>query len=221
MLGWMSISTPPTTHRDDRSGPAAGDLRRDVQALVVVSAASLLVGGLTSVAQGVLPDWSSSFANSASGWTLVATLLVWWSRRRVVVSAVLGTASFVALVVGYTAASSLRGLSYDPTRFGVIAVLVGPVIGIAAVWLRSSGWRAIVAAAALAGVAVGEGIYGLTAIADTTSAVYWTVIGAVGLVLLAVVVGRQRPGVLHVVAGAALTALVATAFVVAYTALGS
>jgi len=42
----------------------------------VVLVASFLLGGLTSYAQGFLPDAAAPFANSASGWTLLTALLV-------------------------------------------------------------------------------------------------------------------------------------------------
>lgn len=46
-----------------------------LSALAVVGA-SLLLGGLTSWAQGALPDALASFANSPSGWTVPMALLV-------------------------------------------------------------------------------------------------------------------------------------------------
>ncbi len=48
----------------------------------IVAAASLLLGAATFFAQGSLPDALRSFANSASGWTLVTVLLLNWIRVR-------------------------------------------------------------------------------------------------------------------------------------------
>jgi hypothetical protein len=45
--------------------------------LAVVVAVSLVLGGLTSFAQGVLPDELRPLANSASGWTILTALIVW------------------------------------------------------------------------------------------------------------------------------------------------
>ena len=45
-----------------------------------VVVASFLLGMLTFYAQGFLPDAWRSFANSASGWTLLATLLVFCAQ---------------------------------------------------------------------------------------------------------------------------------------------
>lgn len=193
----------------------------DVVASVGVIVASVLLGGVTSWAQGFLPESLSSFANSSSGWMIITALLVWAVRRNVALSAFLGAASFLALVLGYTGASALRGLTYSPVMFGVIGVVVGPVIGIAAAWLRCRGWRLALAVSALSGVAIGEAIYGLTVVADTTSPVYWVGVGLLGLALIAAVTVRQRSDHLPAVSGMALTAVVATAFVVVYRSVGT
>ena len=96
-------------------------------------AASFLLGGLTSFAQGFLPDAAAPFANSASGWTLLTALLVAWAARdartRTWHAAVLGAASFVLLTLGYTVAADLRGFFYDPTLFGEEGHVGGPRVG--------------------------------------------------------------------------------------------
>ena len=54
----------------------------------IVAAASLLLGAATFLAaQGSLPDALTSFANSASGWTLVTVLLLNRIRLRAAVAA--------------------------------------------------------------------------------------------------------------------------------------
>lgn len=180
---------------------------------------SFLLGGLTSWAQGFLPDAFASFANSASGWTVLTALLVFWSRARTVPAAVLGAVSFVLLVLGYMVASQARGLFYDPLLFSVVGVVVGPFVGIAAAWLRSTGVRAALGTALLAGIGVGEAAYGLTVVGDTTSPVYWTVIGMAGLALLAGMLVRRIRGVLPVVVAVGGTVAVAAGFYQAYTSL--
>lgn len=189
--------------------------------VVVVLVASLLLGGLTSFAQGFLPDAVAPFANSASGWTLLTAVLVGWSRARTAPAAVFGAASFVLLVLGYSAAADLRGYFYDPVLFGVVGLVVGPVVGAATAWLRADGVRAALATAVLAGIGVGEAVYGLTTVLETTGATYWVAIGVAGLVLLAGMLARRLRGVVPVAVATVGTALVATAFVVAYRALGT
>lgn len=188
-------------------------------------AASFLLGGLTSFAQGFLPDAAAPFANSASGWTLLTALLVSWAARdprtRTWHAAVLGAASFVLLVLGYTVAADVRGYVYDPTLFGVVGLLVGPFLGVAAAWLRTAGMRAALGAALLAGIGLGESVYGLTTVAETTGAGYWVAIGLVSLALLALMLARALRSTLQVALAVAGTAVVAAAFLVAYRALGT
>lgn len=189
--------------------------------VAVVTVASFLSGMLTFFAQGLLPDAVNSFANSASGWTFVTVLVLAWARVRTAFAAALGAASFVLLTLGYSASAHLQGLVYDPTMFVVVGVLVGPFVGIATSWLRAaSAWRAAAGTALLSGIGLGEGAYGLTVAADTTSPVYWTLVGAMALGLLVAMLVRRIRGVLVVLLSVVGTGAIATAFVVAYRALG-
>jgi hypothetical protein len=187
---------------------------------VIVLVVSFLCGLLTYFAQGFLPDALSSFANSASGWTFVTVLVLAWSRVRAEIAAALGAASFVLLTLGYSVSAHLDGLTYDPTMFVVVGVLVGPFVGVATSWLREESALLVAAGTALlSGIGLGEAAYGLTTVADTTSPVYWTVVGLIALALLVATVARIRDvrAATLAVAGAAATA---GAFVLAYTALG-
>ena len=186
-----------------------------------VAVVSFVLGAATFFAQGLLPDAVRSFANSASGWTLVTVLLLTWVQVRSAVAALLGATSFVLLTLGYSAAAQLRDLSYDPTLFMVVGVVVGPFVGIAASWLRAvPSWQAAGGTALLAGIGVGEAAYGLTAVADTTSPVYWVLIGAVALALLVAMLTRRIRGVLWAVLAVIGTCFIAGAFVMAYGMLG-
>ena len=182
---------------------------------------SFLLGLATFSAQGFLPDAGRSFANSASGWTLLTALLIYVARVSPRLTSALGALSFVLLVIGYTAGASLQSLSYNPLFFGVVGLAVGPFIGLAAAWLREGGVLAALATALLSGVFAGEAAYGLTVIADTTRPEYWVATGALGiLLLLGMLVWRLR-GPVPVVLGIVGTAVVASTFVAAYTGLGS
>ncbi len=185
-----------------------------------VSVASFVVGVFTSYTQGALPDAWRSFANSATGWTLLTVLLVFAARASTRLAAVLGAMSFVLLVLGYTAGAQLQGLSYNPVLFGVVGLVVGPFVGVAAAWLRARGVHAALGTALLSGIFIGEAVYGLTVIADSTGPEYWVAAGAVGLLLLIGMLAlRVRGGVPAMIAILG-TAAVAAAFLVAYTALG-
>ena len=199
--------------------PARSTILAQAARLGTVVAAGFLLGGLTSYAQGFLPDAFASFANSASGWTVLTALLVYWSRARTLPAAVLGAVSFVLLVLGYMVAAQVRGFVYDPLLFSVVGVVVGPFVGVAASWLRASGVRAALGTALLAGIGIGEAAYGLTVIGDTTSPVYWTVIGVAGVILLGGMIVRRLRGALPVGLAAGGTVALAAAFYVAYSSL--
>lgn len=189
--------------------------------VAVVIVVSFLSGMLTFFAQSFLPDAVNSFANSASGWTFVTVLVLAWARLRTAFAAVLGAASFVLLTLGYSTSAYLQDLAYDPTLFVVVGVLVGPFVGIATTWLRAeSAWQAAAGAALLSGIGLGEGAYGLTMVADTTSPVYWSVVGAIALGLLVAMLIRRIQGVLMILLAVVGTGAIAGAFVVAYSALG-
>ncbi|WP_435741417.1 DUF6518 family protein [Nocardioides sp. SYSU DS0663] len=166
---------------------------RTFSSALAVVGASLLLGGLTSWLQGLLPDALASFANSPSGWTALTALLVAAARPSLPWGAALGVASFVALVLGYTVASELRGLSYDPVFWSVVGIIAGPFVGAAAaavVGLRAV--HAALGAGALAGVLIADGIYGLTVVDSTTSPVYWTLCLVAGAAVVGLTAVRLR-----------------------------
>ncbi|QJU55154.1 DUF6518 family protein [Herbiconiux sp. KACC 21604] len=170
----------------------------------------LVLGGLTSVGQTLLPSGVTSFANSTGGWTMLAFAAVWLTRLRPLPAAFGGVLVYLALVEGYALVSAWRGFFYaDPfsTIWTVIAVVAGPVIGIAASWVRSeSPTRRMLAVAPLSAALLGEGVWALNTIADTTGWFYWALEIALALVFLVVAVVRVRPRML-VLAGSVAAAL--------------
>jgi hypothetical protein len=214
----MKLST--AAGRDPQRSPSrqVADVLIPLLAVVVASA---LLGGVTSFAQTFLPDAVRPFANSSSGWTMITALAVAICRARTAPSAILGAASFVALVLGYQAVSDLRGFPTDETLFLVIGVIVGPFVGVAASWLRRDGWRALTACALLAGIAGGEGVYGLTQIAATTGWFSWTLILIVGIALLVVTAWRRLHDPRSRLLAVLLTLVVAAAFFFAYLAISA
>lgn len=200
------------------STAAAGSAARLGVKSAAVVLASLLLGGLTSFAQSSLGPLDP-LANSSSGWTLLTALIIWFAREPTLPSAVFGPVSFVALVLGYTAAAALRGLTYNPLMFGVIGLVVGPFVGVAVAWLRCRGPRAAAGAALLSGIAVGEGLYGLIVVSRSTGWFYWTAIAVLGIALLVVTLVKRSVAARDVLLGAGGTALVAVAFYATYTSL--
>ena len=191
-----------------------------LSALAVVGA-SLLLGALTSWAQGALPHALAPFANSPSGWTVLTALLVAAARPKPTWGAALGVASFVGLVLGYTVASELRGLTYNPVLWSAVGVIAGPFVGAAAAAVVGRHpVRAAVGAGALAGVLLADGIYGLTVVSDSTSPVYWSLCLVAGAVLVAVTALRLRTPA--AAARVVASAVAATGFLtLGYTALNA
>lgn len=167
-----------------------------IPALIVI-AVSLALGGLTSYGQTFLPFAINSFANSGGGWTILTFALIWLVRLKPLPAAVLGAVSFVLLVEGYRIVSGWRGFYYaEPFQdtFTVVGLLAGPVVGVSAALLRGGrpSWKPL-AASPVTAVLIGEGIYGLTVVAETTSPVYWIIEIVLGIALLAAATAAARP----------------------------
>lgn len=226
------LSTPPfrrwstgTVRTDmapaDLAAPGIGvGPSRTIKELAFVGVAGLLLGALTSFGQTWLPDEARSIANSAGTWSLLAMALasVASSRWR---AAMAGAEALIALVAGYFIASVVRDFAVARsvvTFWMVCAVLVGPVLGLGALWIRSG--RAILAAmsaGSIAGVLIGEGVYGLRFIADTTYPPFWWAEVVAGIALLgAVAVARLREA-LPVVVALGWATVVAAGFVALYS----
>jgi hypothetical protein len=181
------------TRPDASPARSALDILRSAAVVLVFS---LLVGGLTSPAQGFLPESVNSLANSAGGWSMLAFLGVWLSRARPLPGAVLGAVSFVAMVEAYGVVSLWRGHFFaDPlsSMWIPIGLVAGPVIGLAAALVRHAprGWT-IAGVATLSCVLVAEGVWGLRTVSDTTSPVYWTLEIVLGIAFVVAAVRRGR-----------------------------
>lgn len=170
--------------------------RSIVSALLVALVGAALIGGLTSLGQQYLPPWVNSLANSAGGWTMFCFLIVWLARARPLLAAGLGVVVFQLLVESYSVVTEWRGFD-DGDPFSSIWTLVGlaagPLVGAAAGLARYAPtlWRAL-AVTPLAAVLLGEGIWALNTIVDTTSPVFWTLEIALSVVFVALAVGRER-----------------------------
>lgn len=154
---------------------------------------SLTLGGLTSLAQGFLPDSLTSLANSPSGWTLLTVIMISIPRLRLVPAACLGAVSFVCLVLGYTFVSDLRGLTYNPAFWCAVGLVAGPAVG----WSTSASFDArrllnVLGSSLIAGIAITDAVYGLTVVSDTTSPVYWWIAGVAGVAFLGLVALRRQ-----------------------------
>jgi hypothetical protein len=187
--------------------------------VLLALAVSAAAGGLTPIGQQYLPEPLAPLANSSGSWTLVAFAAVYASRARPVSAAVLGAACFVLMNELYAVVSTLRGNPYSagfPDLWTLVALVIGPLVGLAAAWLRSDREALVVAAiAAPSAVLIGEGAYYL-AVLPAFGAYGIGEIGA-GVLLLLLLVARRARSARLATATVALAVLGAAAFVAAYT----
>lgn len=162
-----------------------------LRAALIVLGTAAVWGGLTSFGQQYLPDAMRSLANASGPWFAVVLGAIVAARPGLAVAIVLGVLGLIVLNESYGVVSRWRGFPYGGglTNFWTqIALLVGPIAGIAATWLRSP--RPVLVAlgaSAPAAVWIGEGLFGLTVIGDTTSPVFWSLELAAGVGLVAVI----------------------------------
>jgi hypothetical protein len=147
---------------NERQSRSLASWRRSI---AIAVGGGLAIGVLTSIGQTVLPDDLRSLANAAGPWSVAAFALAAASdgrdTRR---SAILAAGALLAMLAGYSLATTLRGfpVGASMTAFWVAAaVIVGPALGVGAAWSRSTDQRkAAAGVAVLASILVGEGPMG-------------------------------------------------------------
>lgn len=169
-----------------------------IRGLLVASGAGLAIGMATSAAQGLLPETLAPLANSSASWCLCAFVIA-MGERKPQSAALAGFASLVAMIAGYALVTEILGYPAGAVslfvRWGAAAVVAGPALGVGAAWLRgSNGLRRAAGIAPIAGILLGEGLYGLTVVAATTSVGYWAGQVAVGLAVVVLAAVRLRNG---------------------------
>jgi hypothetical protein len=182
----------------------------------LVAIAGLSVGVLTQIGQSVLPDGVSQAANSISPWLLVAFVV--GSRmpdRRW--AAVAGFGVLVFALTGYYAMIELRygyGASTPSlVRWGIAALVGGPVFGIAGwTWRFEGGWHRAAAIGLLAAVAIAEGAYLVQILPDTEVAAAFIVVGLTVPLVLGRTARERARAYVAVVPALALGALGYIAF---------
>jgi hypothetical protein len=192
--------------------------RRTIGAFAFVAAISALAGGLTPLGEHYLPGSLQTMANSSGSWTLIAFAAIYLSNLRGRFAAAAGALSFVTMDAAFYAA--FTNVGYYPKHYLafwiIVAVVIGPLVGLSASWLRSPSLiRRSVGAAAPTSVLIGEGFYMLAALrgASDRYAVASIVVGV--LLFVAFAAWRLRTLRAILVSGA-LCALGALAFFVIY-----
>lgn len=223
MIGEVAEPDPNAARSERWDRRELGTPRHAIQAAVIVLVSAAVWGGLTSFGQQYLPDEVRSLANASGPWFAVVMASIVVARPRLALAIIFGILGLIVMNEAYGVVSRWRGFPYGgglTSIWNQIAIVVGPVAGIAATWLRSP--RPVLfalGAAAPAAVLIGEGLYGLTVISDTTSPVFWGIelAGGIGLVAIAAVARARTVAATTVLVGA--SALGATLFYVVYSSL--
>jgi hypothetical protein len=168
-----------------------------VARLALGAAAGLVAGALTEWSVPHLPFSLEPLGNSAAPWVIVA-FAVALTARRIGESLLLAVVTLIALVLGFYVAEAYRGWPvsrHQVVFWSVAGVVVGPLVGLAAGWLRHAGRTAgALGAGVLGGLLAGEAVYGLRELRFSSPADYWHVQLALGVGLaLGPTLWRARP----------------------------
>lgn len=164
-------------------------------ALTLATLGGLLFGGLTQLGQSALPESLHSLANSAAPWVLTAFGFALLSRARWA-AALSGTLTLAGHEVGYIAVAAMRDLPSASTTVAfwlTAAVIIGPLVGWAAYFLRvhDPQWGGV-GGGLVAGIVSGEGLVSFLTVRDTTTPGYWVTQMTVGALLLALISRRSH-----------------------------
>jgi len=164
--------------------------RRHQRWFQVLLALALIVGlgaGVaTSYLQDVLSGPSNSLANSGAVWSFVAFLVALASRQQGARAAAIGVLALLGEVAGYYAiAAPLRDIPSSTNErllWAAAAIVVGPVVGLAAGWWTGGRMMGRLAASSvMCGIVLGEGLHGLIRI--EFSGIQWWVEVVLGAAL--------------------------------------
>ncbi len=146
--------------------------------VTLASVTGAAVGAVTEWSAPHLPSALEPLANSAAPWVLVAFVIA-LTARRVGESVTLAIVTLLALVLGFYLGEAHRGWSVSRDQvelWSAASVGIGPLVGLAAGWLRHAGRAAgALGAGILGGLLAGEAVYGLTKLRFSSPAEYWHV----------------------------------------------
>jgi Family of unknown function (DUF6518) len=138
----------------------------------------LAVGAATEWSVPHLPFSLEPLGNTAAPWVLVA-FAVALTGRRMGESVMLAVVTLLALVLGFYVVEACRGWGvsrHQVALWSVASVALGPLVGLAAGWLRHAGRRtAALGVGVLGGLLAGEAVWGLTGLRFSSPADYWHV----------------------------------------------
>jgi hypothetical protein len=211
--------TGPHTEAPQTDAPSAAG-RVSTPSLVPTRssiAARLALAIAIGFAAGALTEWSvphlpfslEPLGNSAAPWVLV-TFAVALTARRMGESVMLAVITLLALVLGFYVVEAVRGWGvsrHQVALWSVASVAIGPLVGLAAGWLRHAGSRtAAIGAGVLGGLLAGEAIWGLTGLRFSSPATYWHVQFVLGVGLaVGLILWRSRRSLLGAVSALAVS----------------
>ncbi|MBC7441547.1 MAG: hypothetical protein H7311_03355 [Ramlibacter sp.] len=198
--------------RSRRTDPPASELRGRVPAtaasesLAAPLAAALGVGaaagGLARLLSAVLPEPWGTLANTSALWGLVPFVASLAVRAPRSASILVGITALVAMVATWVLLAPQPVTPRELLLWGVVGVGAGALCGLAGeLARRDSPWARRLAVTIMAGLVVGEGLYGILLIGGPQ----WWFEAAVG-VALALALGRTGRDRMLGLAGALLAA---------------
>lgn len=160
--------------------------QRTWKVLLLSLLVGLVIGGLTFVLQGLLPDGVIQVANSGAVWSVVAFVI----GRRVhswKIAVVGGALALIGEVFGYYAIAYVSNLVELSTGslavIGVwmlIACIAGPLFGAGGYWsVHGTGRLQQLATASLGAIFIGEGLYLMSVLPTIATGLLWFAIAAV------------------------------------------
>lgn len=169
------------------TSPVASAIRQPTGWLLTATLVGLATGAATLAGQAVLPVEANRLANSGAVWVSVAFAVAWRTRSDRS-AALAGLLTLLAALVGYFVAAALvqAGISTSTVAIWVgVAVVGGPVFGVAGRW-RATGSerRAMLGVALLGGVYLAEGIFTLWQVPHMALAGWLSVLVGVVITLL-------------------------------------
>ncbi|MEJ1230089.1 MAG: DUF6518 family protein [Galbitalea sp.] len=169
-----------------------GDARRGAFVLTVAA----LTGALTPLGEHLLPRSINSAANSSGPWATITFASIYVTRIRGWRAALLGATSFVVMDAFFYVFFELLGGVYPHHNLAFwvgVALVIGPLVGLCAAWLRSRrSLLRVVAVAAPTAILIGEGVFMLVRLPGD-STLYAVASVVVGLVLFGILARLRLP----------------------------
>ena len=140
-----------------------------------------------------------------------AVALIWFARLSPRAAAVTGALALVAMSMGYSLVSTLRGYPDLELTWAAIGLVAGPVVGLATAALRApERMTAAIGAGVLTGIVAGDAFRGLTTLPEYVGS--WIVLAGVAVLLAWLTASVRRFTAGNVASLTGVAVLVAAAY---------